>query len=168
MSDGAHNLDPRLISEQGEPDRRPGDEPGSPAEPADALRFERRRSRGVDRRASVVDRRARSERVDPGAAVEGTARLRGVGRRLAESLRAAEEGELSREQFLFVMAIDAFKRENQVPFPAWTDVLEVVRLLGYRKTQPSELTLRNAEDWSEPADASSNVRPLGFDRRRAA
>lgn len=106
-------------------------------------------------------------REEEGPEGTGAARMRGVGRRLAESLRAAEEGELTKEQFLFVMAIDAFKRENQVGFPAWTDVLEVVRLLGYRKTQASELALRNAEDWQEKSDSPSNVRPKGFGRRAA-
>ena len=43
-------------------------------------------------------------------------------------------------------------------FPTWTDVLEVVRLLGYRKTMSSELSLNNAEDWREPANAPSGVR----------
>ena len=63
------------------------------------------------------------------------------------------------EQFLFLMAIEEFKRANERPFPTWTDVLEVVRLLGYRKTMASELNLTRAEDWRERADAPSNVRP---------
>ncbi len=63
------------------------------------------------------------------------------------------------EQFLFLMAIDEFKRANGKPFPAWTDVLEVIRLLGYRKTMASELNLTRAEDWREAANAPSNVRP---------
>jgi len=62
------------------------------------------------------------------------------------------------EQFLFLMAIDAFKKANDKTFPAWTDVLEVIRLLGYRKTCASELNLANAEDWTEKPDAASNVR----------
>ena len=53
------------------------------------------------------------------------------------------------EQFLFVQAIEAFKRVNGKTFPTWTDVLEVVRRLGYRKTQPSDLQLgTKAEDWT--------------------
>lgn len=69
------------------------------------------------------------------------------------------------EQFLFLMAVDAFKQANRVTFPTWTDVLEIVRLLGYRKTMPSELNLRNAEDWRERPDAPSSVRPKGWERR---
>ena len=65
---------------------------------------------------------------------------------------------MSREQIMFLHAIDAFKQANHVSFPSWTDVLEVVRRLGYRKTMPSELNLgQKAEDWTEKADASNGV-----------
>ena len=37
------------------------------------------------------------------------------------------------EQFEFLMAMDQYKRANQRPFPTWTEVLEVIRALGYRK-----------------------------------
>lgn len=97
----------------------------------------------------------------------GLERYRGAGRRLSEFGRNAEEGELNREQFMFVMAIDAFKKANAVPYPSWTDVLEVVRLLGYRKTCASETKLRMCEDWTEAADAKSNVRPYNWDKRAA-
>ena len=66
---------------------------------------------------------------------------------------------MTTEQFLFLMAIDAFKKANDRMFPTWTDVLEVIRLLGYRKTQPSELNLPNADDWRERPDTPANVRP---------
>lgn len=97
----------------------------------------------------------------------GLERYRGAGRRLSEFGRNAEEGELNREQFMFVMAIDAFKKANAVPYPSWTDVLEVIRLLGYRKTCASETKLRMCEDWTEAADAKSNVRPYNWDKRAA-
>ncbi len=89
----------------------------------------------------------------------GLERKRGRGRRLSEFTKSAEEGEMTPEQFLFLMAIDAFKKGNDRMFPTWTDVLEVIRLLGYRKTMPSELNLTNAEDWREAPDTPSNVRP---------
>lgn len=62
------------------------------------------------------------------------------------------------EQFLFLRAVEAFKQANGKTFPSWTDVLEVIRLLGYRKTCASQLTLPNVEDWTEKPDASSGVR----------
>lgn len=65
---------------------------------------------------------------------------------------------MTAEQFLFVQAIDAFKRVNGKTFPTWTDVLEVIRRLGYRKTLPSELSLGSkAEDWTERSDAQSGL-----------
>ncbi len=88
----------------------------------------------------------------------GLERRRGPGRRRSDFTKAAEEGEMTPEQFLFVMAIEAFKQANDKIFPSWTDVLEVIRLLGYRKTCSSELNLRNAEDWTERPDAGSGVR----------
>jgi hypothetical protein len=79
------------------------------------------RRRGGERRSSVVDRRSNLER------------RRGPGRRRPDSRRSAEEGELTSEQFEFVMAMDEYKRANKRPFPSWTEVLEVIKYLGYRK-----------------------------------
>jgi hypothetical protein len=89
----------------------------------------------------------------------GLERKRGRGRRLSEFTKSAEEGEMTTEQFLFLMAVDAFKKGNDRMFPTWTDVLEVIRLLGYRKTMPSDLNLPAAEDWLERSDSPANVRP---------
>lgn len=82
------------------------------------------RRAGADRRRSVVDRRS------------GLERRRGPGRRRSDWRRSAEEGELNDEQFEFVMAIEEYKRLNNKPFPTWTEVLEVVRHLGYRRVAP--------------------------------
>lgn len=82
--------------------------------------FQERRS-GADRRQSVVDRRL------------GLDRRRGPGRRRSDERKAAEEGQMSDEQFQFIMAIDEYKRANARPFPTWTEVLEVIKALGYRK-----------------------------------
>jgi hypothetical protein len=113
---------------------------------ADLEQLEMPAFRGVDRRHAK------------GESPTGVERRRGPGRRLSDFLKAAEDGELTKEQFLFVMAIDAFKKANNVMYPNWTDVLEVVRLLGYRKTLPSELNIPSAEDWREPPNAQADVR----------
>jgi len=102
-----------------------------------------RRQPDSDRRDSVVERRDET----------GLERRRGPGRRRTDFTRTAEEGEMSGEQFLFIKAIDAYKRVNDKPYPTWTEVLEVVRKLGYRKTQPMNIRLDGCEDWHEPADA---------------
>ncbi len=68
------------------------------------------------------------------------------------------------EQFLFIQAIDAFKRVNGKTFPTWTDVLEVVRKLGYRKTMSSELNLDiETSDWTEEPDGPSGVDTVSED-----
>ena len=80
------------------------------------------RRKGPSRRsAGLVDRRS------------GLERRRGPGLRRSDSRRTAEEGEMTNEQFEFVMAMDEYKRANKRPFPAWTEVLEVIQYLGYRK-----------------------------------
>lgn len=107
----------------------------------------------------IVDRRSGIDRRNLSTPSQSDLdRRRGPGRRRTDFLRAAEEGEMNREQFMFLVAINAFKETNGRTFPTWTDVLEVVRKLGYRKTLPSELNLNNkAEDWTEPADSDSGV-----------
>ncbi len=106
----------------------------------------------------VVDRRSGIDRRDLRSTSEDLNRRRGPGRRRSDFLRAAEDGEMNQEQFLFLLAINAFKEANGRTFPTWTDVLEVVRKLGYRKTLPSDLDLGNrAADWTEEPDAQSGV-----------
>ena len=81
-----------------------------------------------DRRQNVMERRL------------GLDRRRGPGRRRGEERRSAEEGEMTEEQFAFLMAISEYKRVNRRPFPTWTEVLDVIHALGYRKVaQPHDL-----------------------------
>lgn len=145
------------------PSKKPG--PGVPPtgkEPADSLRHP---ARPTLRHGDIVDRRTGLDRREMARVMDeledadtGLERRRGPGRRRTDFAKAAEEGEMTKEQFLFVMAIDAFKRANGKMFPTWTDVLEVIRLLGYRKTMKSELSLSSAEDWLERADSPTGVR----------
>jgi len=79
---------------------------------------ERRRKCG---RGEVVDRRVSLDR------------RRGPGKRRSDDRRSAEEGQLTDEQFDFLMAVDDYKKLNNRPFPSWTEILEVIKALGYRK-----------------------------------
>jgi hypothetical protein len=99
---------------------------------------------GVEKRKNIVDRRTGLDRrlVDLGAPT-GLERRRGPGRRRTDDRRSAEEGEMSDEQFEFVLAIDTYKRLNNRPFPTWTEILEVVKQLGYRKVAASTIKLPN-------------------------
>lgn len=134
----------------------------APAQKATGPKLAKTESRyeGPDRRNNVVDTRA-----------SGLERRRGPGRRLTDFVKAAEEGEMNAEQFLFLKAIETFKAANNKHYPNWTDVLEVVRLLGYRKTLGSELNLPGADDWTEKADTPANVRTregIHHKRKKAA
>jgi len=90
---------------------------------------------GPERRAANNDRRT------------GLERRRGPGRRRSDDRRSAEEGEMSAEQFEFIMAIETYKKVNKRMFPTWTEVLEVILQLGYRKVERRNI---NLEDVPEP------------------
>ena len=77
--------------------------------------------RREDDRREVVDRRS------------GLDRRRGPGRRRSDDRRAAEEGEMTDEQIEFIKAINEYKEVNRRHFPTWTEVLDVIKALGYRK-----------------------------------
>ncbi len=71
---------------------------------------------------------------------------------------------MTQEQFLFLMAIDEFKSQR-------ADLPVVDRhpgghpAAGLPQTMASELRLRSAEDWREPADSPANVRPRAGEKR---
>ncbi len=103
-------------------------------------KVEEERRASDDRRAGVVDRRL------------GLDRRRGPGKRRSDDRRSAEEGQMSDEQFEFLMAINEYKKANARPFPTWTEVLEVIKAMGYRKVaEPGKLAEceRNAEGRQE-------------------
>src|ERR1700693_3881558 len=45
------------------------------------------------------------------------------------------EKDYNDEEIIFMKAMDQYKRANRRPFPTWSEVLEVLRSLGYRKTE---------------------------------
>ena len=121
------------------------------------------REKRVDRRNSVVDRRIgidRRQQTQAEAAYTGPERRagadrrddtglerrRGPGRRRSDDRKAAEEGEMTAEQFEFCMAIETYKKVNKKMFPTWTEVLEVMQHLGYRKVLPRNIQLENCPE----------------------
>jgi hypothetical protein len=122
-----------------------------------------RREPGQDRRKSVVDRRCGLDRrqksreesgysgperragIDRRSAT-GLERRRGPGRRRSDDRKAAEEGEMTDEQFEFCMAIETYKKVNKRMYPTWTEVLEVIRTLGYRKVSARTIKLENCPE----------------------
>jgi hypothetical protein len=59
------------------------------------------------------------------------------------------------EQFELVMAVDTYKRLNNRPFPTWTEVLEVVKQLGYRKVAACTIKLPNTNGRASQSDPSN-------------
>ena len=93
-----------------------------------------------DRRLSVLDRRTGMDRRRRDNLVAsdrraGLDRRRGPGIRLEPDRKSAEEGEMTDDQFEFIMAVDKYKRTNSRPFPTLTEILEIVKDIGYKKTR---------------------------------
>jgi hypothetical protein len=103
---------------------------------SEALAADRRGSRGERRKRNIPvvedhrrqDRRERRRQVDPTTC----------------------ERDYNAEEIDFMKAMDQYKRDNRRPFPTWSEVLEVLRALGYRRV---------AEPTALPGYASS-VMPL--------
>lgn len=91
-----------------------------------------RRDPDNDRRENVVERRI------------GMDRRKGPGRRRGATRAVAEEGQMSGELWEFVRAIDEYRRINERPFPAWSEVFEIIHYLGYRKVAPKAAYINHA------------------------
>ena len=52
---------------------------------------------------------------------------------------------MSQEQIEFLMAIEEYKRLNTRPFPTWTEVLDVIKALGYSKVAEPQLSAASAK-----------------------
>lgn len=50
------------------------------------------------------------------------------------------ERDYNQDEIDFMKAMDQYKRENRRPFPTWSEVLEVLYAMGYRKVEtPSKM-----------------------------
>ena len=135
-----------------------------PDQPQQHDQQQQQQPRGPDRRQNVVDRRMGVDRrqmtreesgytgperrvatADRRSAT-GLERRRGPGRRRSDDRKAAEEGEMTDEQFEFCMAIETYKKVNKRMYPTWTEVLEVIRALGYRKVSTRTIKLENCPE----------------------
>jgi hypothetical protein len=134
------------------------------SEPRDVIPFiDSRDEEGPDRRGTVVDRRTGEDRrkmssqetgyTGPDRRVlsdrrqeTGLERRRGPGRRRSDDRRCAEEGEMTAEQFEFIKAIETYKKVNKRMYPTWTEVLEVIGQLGYRKVEARSIHLENVPE----------------------
>jgi hypothetical protein len=87
--------------------------------------------RGPDRRKRnipvAVDRRSGKDR-----------RQQGERRRQIDPTTC--ERDYNDEEIAFMKAMDQYKRDNRRPFPTWSEVLEVLHALGYRRVaEPTQM-----------------------------
>jgi hypothetical protein len=89
----------------------------------------------LERRADSERRRNERRHKHIPVAVErrqgGTERRQGERRRQVDPTTC--ERDYTVDEIDFMRAMDHYKRVNRRPFPTWSEVLEVVRALGYRK-----------------------------------
>jgi len=98
----------------------------------------------TDRRV-VEDRRLKTERRQRPEKVEVERRTGSERRQKVERRRQIDpttcERDYTPDEIEFMKAIDRYRRENGRPFPTWSEVLEVLRALGYDRVQkPVEAT----------------------------
>ena len=115
----------RSSQRRNKPERRPVRPVKEVApEPEEDVRFE---DPGISARREIMDRRRQDRRrqIDP-----------------TTCERDYSDGEIE-----FMRAMDDYKRKSGRPFPTWSEVLEVVMSLGYRKVaDPSLLEWRTFGD----------------------
>jgi hypothetical protein len=90
----------------------------------------------------VTDRRGneRRKRQIPVALDRRSGKDRRDGERRRQIDPTTCERDYNTEEIEFMKAMDQYKRDNRRPFPTWSEVLEVLRALGYRKVaEPSQM-----------------------------
>ena len=89
-------------------------------------------------RRTHADRRKRSIPVAVERRSGGERRQQGERRRQVDPTTC--ERDYTDDEIEFMKAMDQYKRENRRPFPTWSEVLEVLRALGYRRVaEPSQM-----------------------------
>lgn len=93
----------------------------------------------VEQRLSKDRRVAERRNFPTQGAPDGVERRASDPRRKAQRRREIDpttcERDYSLDEVEFMNAMDTYKRRSGRPFPTWSEVLEVVRSLGYRKTE---------------------------------
>jgi hypothetical protein len=85
----------------------------------------------TDRRGNERRKRTIPVAVDRRSGQDRRLQQQGERRRLIDPTTC--ERDYSNEEIEFMKSMDQYKRDNRRPFPTWSEVLEVLRALGYRK-----------------------------------
>jgi hypothetical protein len=107
----------------------------------------------TDRRQTISERRSRKihrrddtlENNDVADDVEVVDRRKQERRRQIDPTTCERDYSLNEVEFM--RAMDDYKRKSGRPFPTWSEVLEVMMSLGYRKVaEPTEMHWRSSAD----------------------
>ena len=95
------------------------------------------------------DRRVNDRRSFPSQVKTPDQERRQEGRRKVERRRQIDpttcERDYSGDEVEFMSAMDTYKRRSGRAFPTWSEVLEVIRSLGYRKVEtPHEIVIKSS------------------------
>ena len=104
----------------------------------------------------IVDtRRTQRRKLSDRRSGEGDAQFQGperrkTSRRKIERRRQIDpttcERDYNDEEIHFMKAMDTYKRQSGRQFPTWSEVLEVLRSLGYRKVEePTKIIIKKHE-----------------------
>jgi hypothetical protein len=89
----------------------------------------------TDRRVSTIDARSEEQKQETGGERRKVERRRQIDPTTCER-------DYSNEEIDFMGAMDDYKRRSGRQFPTWSEVLEVLRAMGYRKVaEPTEIKL---------------------------
>lgn len=123
-----------------------------------------RKKKAVADEEVTIDRRAAADRRDEEAAAEPTPAKPALERREKVSRRrqidpTTCERDYSDAEVEFMNALDAYKRTSGRMFPTCSEVLEVVRGMGYVQLSPAELAMIRDErgETDTPTDLESTA-----------
>jgi hypothetical protein len=105
-----------------------------------------RRQTSSERRSSKIHRRDDGlGNIDVADSIEVVDRRKQERRRQIDPTTCERDYSLNEVEFM--RAMDAYKRKSGRPFPTWSEVLEVMMSLGYRKVaEPAEMHWRSSAD----------------------
>ena len=121
----------------------------------------------VDRRASKEERRNEEDRRQDTVAVDEDRRTNPERRAKVSRRRQIDpttcERDYNNDEIEFMHALDAYKRAAGRMFPTCSEILEVIRDLGYRRLTPEELAILQPVDSTAEGDVEGAVGEVGED-----
>ena len=134
--------------------RKKGVSPQSPSKSqAASPKTQFKKTIGAGECEVTIDRRTQADRREEDASPEKSERRDKVQRRRQIDPTTCER-DYSVQEVEFMNAMDQYKRTSGRMFPTCSEVLEVIRGLGYAQLSPAELAILRPEQTEEPSQES--------------